>query len=319
MGKFLVMLFCFLCIKQESKLKTSLNNVTYTETLIAGSFIWQGHERSYWLHLPPDKLRNKPLPVLFNLHGGGGTGKGAARLTGNRFNQLADRDGFIVVYPDGLKRRWNDGRKVGANNVNEAIDDVGFILEIIKKLSKSYPVDSNRIFTSGMSNGGFMSSRLLCEHPDTFRGGAIVTATIPVGYIQHCKPQTPVAVIVINGTDDPIVPYEGGDIRLFKFGKKRGEIVSTDDYLKFLQNKNGCSEKVKTVELPDKQKEDGTTVSLTTYTSCSGDGALKLFKIKGGGHTWPGGRQYLPKKRIGNTSYEINACDEIWSFFRTLN
>ena len=261
----------------------------------------------------------EPVPLLFHLHGGGGTGRGTPGLTFERFNELADEKGFIVLYPDAIAKNWNDGRTEHLKEENVGVDDVGFIVAIIDLLKKKYQIDEDRIFTTGMSNGGFMSTRLLCDRPDLFRGGAILTASISEDYVENCNPDRPVAVLVMNGTDDPIVPYAGGDVKLFKNGKSRGKILSNDDYLELWKEKNGCTEQQPAVHLPNKDPEDGTTVTVTTYTNCKTGGALKFYKIEGGGHTWPGGKQYLGKRVIGNTSYDINACDEIWGFFTSLS
>ncbi|MDC8003907.1 prolyl oligopeptidase family serine peptidase [Aureisphaera galaxeae] len=287
--------------------------------LILKKLTWQDRERTYWLHLPPEDKMTGALPVLFHLHGGGGTGKGTPGLTYRRFNKIADREGFIVVYPDAIAKNWNDGRTENLKPENRDVDDVGFIVEIINQLKSEYSIDATKIFSTGMSNGGFMTSRLLCDRSDLFRGGAILTASISEAYLPKCDPATPVAVLVMNGTDDPLVPYEGGDIRLFKRGKSRGKIISNDDYLEFWQQKNACTGIESDVVLPDKKRRDGTTVHVRTYSNCVSGGALKFYKIVGGGHTWPGGKQYLGKRIIGNTSREINACDEIWEFFSSLD
>lgn len=277
---------------------------------------FDGRERSYIVHLPPKEKMNAPLPLLFHLHGGGGTAKGTAGLTFGRFNTLADRDGFIVVYPNAINKNWNDGRELeDVIAWKENIDDVGFITAILDELKDKYPVDASRIFTTGMSNGGFMSSRLLCDRADIFRGGAILTASLSKDYIPKCNPEKPVAVMVMNGTDDPLVPYDGGQIKVFR--KTRGEIVSTDEIMDFWKEKNGCTLKKNTVELPDKAA-DGTTVSMEEYTDCENLGALVLYRINGGGHTWPGGKQYLGERLIGKTNRDIVACDVIWDFFKTL-
>ncbi len=297
---------------------TPLASKAQTSDLLPQSLTWQNRERTYWIHLPPEAKMQGPLPILFHLHGGGGTGKGTPGLTYRRFNQIADREGFMVVYPDGIDKSWNDGRTDHLKPENKEVDDVGFIAEIIKRLKETYPIDAERIFTTGMSNGGFMSSRLLCDRADLFRGGAILTASLSEDYLPKCQPEKPVAVLVMNGTDDPLVPYEGGDVRVFKRGKSRGRVISNDDYLAFWKEQNGCTGQEDTVELPNKRKWDGTTVSITTYTNCHTGGALKFYKIIGGGHTWPGGLQYLGKRLIGNTSREINACEEIWAFFSSL-
>lgn len=278
---------------------------------------FEGYERSYIVHLPPEAKLQNPIPLLFHLHGGGGTAKGTSGLTFNRFNELADRDGFIVVYPNAINKNWNDGRKLeDVLAWKKDINDVAFITAIIDELKQKYKIDTKRIFTTGMSNGGFMSSRLLCDRADIFRGGAILTASLSKDYIPQCDPEKPVAVMVMNGTDDPLVPYDGGHVRVFR--KNRGEIVSTDEYLDFWKIKNGCEIKQNTVELPD-TADDGTTVSVTKYSKCDNQGALVLYTINGGGHTWPGGKQYLGERIIGKTNRDIVACDVIWDYFKNLD
>ena len=281
------------------------------------SIIWQDRERTYWLHLPPKDNMDGPLPILFHLHGGGGTGKGTVKLTYGRFNEIADREGFIVVYPDAIAKNWNDGRTEHLKPENIGVDDVGFIEAIVERLKSQYQIDPDRIFTTGMSNGGFMSTRLLCDRAELFRGGAILTASISEGYFSQCAPSQPVGVLVMNGTADPIVPYTGGEIRLF--GKNRGSILSHEDFVAFWKEKNGCLEELQVEHIPNTKPWDGTQVEIRNFRNCHPRGALKVYEIQGGGHTWPGGRQYLGRRLIGNTSREINACDVIWDFFSSLN
>ena len=277
---------------------------------------WKGYERSYLVHLPPEAKMQGPLPILLHLHGGGGTAQSNMVLTFGRFNELADRDGFIVVYPNAVEKNWNDGRKSNLVKAwQENIDDVGFIAAIIDELKAKYNIDKERMFTTGMSNGGFMSSRLLCDRADLFRGGAILTASLSRDYLPNCNPSKAVAVMLMNGTDDPLVPYDGGQIKVFN--KTRGEIISTDEWIAFWEAKNECNTKLAKRQLADKAA-DGTRVEVEEYTDCKDDGALILYRIKGGGHTWPGGKQYLGERLIGKTSRDIVACDVIWEYFKSL-
>jgi len=288
------------------------------KSAIRKTLLFQNRLRNYFLHLPPAEKMNKPMPVLFNIHGGGGKAKTTPGFTFYRFNEIADKEGFIVVYPDAVDKNWNDGRSENLKPENRDVDDVGFIVEIINRLKADYTIDEDRIFTSGISNGGFMSTRLLCDRADLFRGGAILTATLSEEYLSECQPSQPVAVLLMNGTDDPLVPYDGGMIRLVNKSKTRGEVISTDDYLEFWKDRNSC-EIDTTIKLPNSDKRDDSTVSLTTYKNCDEGGALRFYKVNGGGHTWPGGKQYLPKKMVGTTNRDINACDEIWKFFSSLD
>ena len=310
---------CFVFLLGVSQLAFS-NTISPTNAtkgdLISRTIEWQGLEREYLLYLPPVQFMLESLPVVVNLHGGGGTAKGAYRLTNGRFNDLAKEQGFIVVYPNAIDKSWNDGREQILKPENKNVDDVGFIAAIIQELKEIYDVDLSRIFATGMSNGGFMTSRLLCDRADLFRGGAVVTASISTDYFPKCKPTASVAVLVMNGTDDPLVPYNGGQIKVFK--KTRGEILSTDQYLDFWKNQNNCNQDPIITQLPDSNSKDKSTVSVVSYT-CDKQNPVVLYKIKGGGHTWPGGRQYLGKRLIGVTNRDINACDVIWKFFSSLN
>jgi polyhydroxybutyrate depolymerase len=278
---------------------------------------WQGYERNYLVYAPGSLKESKKAPLLFHLHGGGGTAQGTPGLTFNKFNQLAEKEGFIVVYPNAIDKNWNDGRSFHFKNHDfKDIDDVGFILQIIDQVSKKHLIDRDRIFSTGMSNGGFMTTRLLCDEADVFRGGAILTAQISEDYFPKCNPGQPVGVLVMNGTADELVPYDGGEIKVL--GQKRGEIISTDEYIDFWRKHNGC-ETTPNETLTVDTKDDGTSVQIDKYSGCDNRGALELYTINNGGHTWPGGKQYLGERLIGKTSRDINACEVIWDFFKSLN
>ncbi|WP_343486284.1 PHB depolymerase family esterase [Allomuricauda sp. d1] len=278
---------------------------------------WENRIRTYQVYFPEERFSENALPLLFVLHGGGGDATGLIEGTFGRFNELADIHGFIVVYPEGFEKQWNDGR--GANGLgttwDENIDDVGFISEIVRRLQSDFTIDENYIFTSGISNGGFMSSRLLCDRSDIFKGGAIITATLPDNYLSSCNPTNPTSVIVMNGTEDPLVPYEGGQITIL--GQERGLIVSTDAYMQFWANANGCESTPMVTDLPDTE-DDGTTVQVYEYPSCNGQASVQLYRIEGGGHTWPSGQELLSEVLVGRTSKEFVACDVIWDFFNGL-
>jgi polyhydroxybutyrate depolymerase len=274
-----------------------------------------GIERTYLVHFPTTKTKSHDLPVVFCLHGSGGTAKGMIRLTRGRFNDLADQDGFIVVYPDAVRKNWNDGRSgYYSYSVARNIDDVGFILQIIKALKADHPVDDSRIFVCGMSNGGFMTMRLACEQAGVFKGAAAIVATISEDFLQQCKPVNPINILFMNGTSDPLVPYQGGEIGLFR--KTRGKIISTDNAVKFWSGVNGCNPSPFKELLPDQDPSDSTRVEKYTFTDGKNGTSVMLFRVIGGGHTWPGGLQYLREGIIGRTCKDINACDEIWKFFK---
>ncbi|OHD65713.1 MAG: hypothetical protein A2176_13850 [Spirochaetes bacterium RBG_13_51_14] len=272
-----------------------------------------GRSRHSLLHIPL-QTASCPCPLLIVLHGGGGTPRGMAGLTKNRFNELADIAGFYVAYPEGLKRSWNDFRNDTSSYAHEKkIDDVGFISGLIDRLAAEYPIDKGRVFVTGISNGGFMSFRLACELSGKIRGIAAVTATHPVDQEKNCAPSRPMNVLIINGTTDPIVHYNGGEVTLM--GAGRGSILSTDDTVRFWVRFNRCQGGPETQDLPDRDPRDRTRVRRLSYGPCGAGTRVVLYRVENGGHTWPGGVRYLFTGIIGHTSRDINACDEIWEFF----
>jgi polyhydroxybutyrate depolymerase len=178
---------------------------------------------------------------------------------------------------------------------------------------KGTPLDRTRIFAAGISNGGFMSFRLACDAADVFAAVAPVTATMPADLGPRCAPRAPVAVLVINGTADPLVPYEGGQVRaMFSL---RGEIWSTDRTIAFWAKQNRCAAPPDVRALADRDIEDGSRVVDISHARCAGP-RVRLLRIEGGGHTWPGAAQYLPAAWIGPTNRDIDASEEIWRFFK---
>ncbi len=273
-----------------------------------------GIEREFILHIPDAIDDTMSYPLVFVVHGGGGTARVMLRLTDGRFNELADDAGFFVVYPQGVDKNWNVGRSKQVSTAGrEAVDDLGFFLAMIDELSQEYPIDTQRVFATGISAGGFMSLRLGCEASAQFRAITAVTASIPTTQQSLCDHETNVGLMVINGTADPMVPYEGGQVVVFE--QERGEIISTAETIALWAKNGRCAPTPQERQWPDHDPDDGTTVTVLSYDDCELDTAVKLIQINGGGHTWPGGWQYLSKDIIGATSQELNAADTIWEFF----
>ncbi len=274
-----------------------------------------GFKRNFILHLPKQFSKSKTYPLLIVLHGGGGTPANMIRLTDGRFNEIADRYSFIVAYPEGLGKSWNDERleKISFAHKNN-IDDVGFISKLIKKIFNEYKADHRRVFVTGISNGGFMSIRISRELAGIVKGVAPVCASIPFDARDAHLSGKPINVMIVNGTSDPLVPYNGGYVELF--GSKRGKILSTDETIKIYLKRNNCKDKPEVKELEDKDPLDGTRV--IRYEWKNSKYKVVLLKIVNGGHTWPGGLQYLNPRIVGRTSRDINCCDEIWEFFNSL-
>tara|TARA_Y100001954_G_scaffold230028_1_gene276994 strand:+ start:14041 stop:14991 length:951 start_codon:yes stop_codon:yes gene_type:complete len=273
-------------------------------------FLYDGKERSYYLYVP-ETLKPNP-DVLFALHGGGGDPGKMMGLNHGAFDELADKHGFIVVYPAGIENQWNDGREVPESKAHsEKFDDAGFLLAIQDRLKKDYGV--RKSYFTGISNGGFMSFRMGCEHPDRVDGIAPVTANLSEYLFEKCNPRG-VPLLLINGTEDPLVPYDGGYVEVL--GRKRGKIRSTDDSVRKWLKANGCPApqdfSPAVYDTRNNDPDDGTVAKLMRF-DCSV--AVELVRIEGGGHTWPSGRPYLFEFMIGKVSNELDASRKIVQFF----
>ena len=269
-----------------------------------------GLERTYILHVPPNYDKETPVPLVLALHGGGGSAEKMANLTG--FNDVSDKEGFIVVYPEGIENHWNDGRVLQNYRAHkDNIDDVTFMSVLIDHIKQEYTIDESRIYATGISNGAMMSCRLACELSDKIAAIAMVAGAMPEDLCVHCNPLNPVSVLVINGTEDPLVLWEGGEI---KFGRQTlGRTLSVRDTVQFWVTHNNCEQPVITW-LPD-STDDGTTVRREVYGNGLEGTEVTLYAIEGGGHTWPGGPQYASERIISRTCYDINGTEVIWQFF----
>ncbi len=286
------------------------------------TFIYDGIERTYSIYLPKGIQQSHPVPLLFALHGGGGSAERWPEYTDYGFERLADRDHFILVYPNAVDGHWNDGRGVDKfTSHRKNIDDSGFLSHLMDKLASSYPIDTRRIYVTGASNGGMMAHRLAAEHSDKIAAIAAVIASIPKNLQGKLHPTHPLSVLMMNGTDDPLVPWQGGEIT---FGRQRnGFVTSTEQTVKFWATHNHCSTPAKTDQLPDVDPDDGTRVSRTRYSKCESGTEVVLYRISGGGHTWPGSKdkrgligKMLIDSMVGKKSREIDACEVIWQFFK---
>jgi polyhydroxybutyrate depolymerase len=282
---------------------------TYTR-----SIMHDGLERTYRIHIPPSFNNNTSVPLVFVLCGGGGTADGMERsLTLGGFNALSDEGGFIVIYPDGFEKHWNDGRNVSYTAHQKNIDDVGFISALIDKHTEEYNIDSKRVYVTGMSNGALMSYRLAGELSEKITAIAPVAGNIPEDMVSQYSPSKPISVLLISGTDDPLVPWEGGEIKLLF--RRFGMVLSVYDSVNYWVDHNNCNLTPEITWLPDTDPDDGTLVRREVYGGGDNGTEVILYAIEGGGHTWPDGYQYLSKIIIGKTCRDINANNIIWEFF----
>ncbi len=268
-----------------------------------------GLERTYYLLDPTESL--DPVPLVLSLHGGGGNGEQTCSLAGG-IQELAEREGFLVACPEGIENNWNDGRADNSNRAHvEDIDDVGFLLALIEQLAKTHNLDRDQIYVTGASNGGMMSLRMACEASDVLAAAGAVIASLPADH--SCEPEHPISILLMNGTEDPLVPFEGGQVHFFR--RKLGEVISTPDTVAFWVAANGCDPTAHMNELPDLDPRDGTRIQVDTYFGCEGGVSVVLYTVEGGGHTLPGGSRYVLRFVIGRVSRDLHAGEAIWQFF----
>jgi polyhydroxybutyrate depolymerase len=260
-----------------------------------------GAEKRAYLLARPNRRLTKPRPLVIQLHGGRGTGRGIDRLT--NFNELGKKKGFLVASPDGIGGNWNDGREnlspaTTATTAN--IDDVAFLDEIIDDVSRRASVDKTRVFVVGISNGAFMANRYACERSERVAGIGLVAGTMSPTLRASCKPTRPVRVIDFHGTDDPLVLYDGGVV-----AGDKGESIPVDNMLAVWSSTNRCG--------PQATMRVDRDLTIRDWSGCITP--VRAYRVERGGHTWPGGPQYLPRRIIGRTTNTVNATNEIWAFF----
>jgi polyhydroxybutyrate depolymerase len=268
------------------------------------NIIVDGLKREFVTYLPAGSDSGDAMPVIISLHGRLGTAEGEMKFSD--FRPIADREKMIVVCPQGINRSWNDGRGTPAHK--KGINDVKFIDELISYVLKTYHADPKRVYLTGMSNGGFMTSRLACELPDRIAAIAVVAASMDQD--ENYAPKKRMPAMYIQGTADPLVPFAGGPMKR----GAGGAIYGHEDVLKAWATADRCDAKAAIINLPV-MVNDGTSITKAIY---EGPNGIKVigYTVNNGGHTWPGGTQYLPKAIIGSLSHNMNACEVIWNFFR---
>ncbi len=270
-----------------------------------------GRARTFVVHLP-SMTEAETYPLLLLFHGGGGTG---ARILDQVADMrgLAEDRGFVLVAPDGVDRSWSDGR--GTDSELAGVDDVRFVRELVAHLIAELPIDPDRVYATGASNGGGMTYRLGCEASELLAGLAPVIAAVSTGFESTCVPDSPMPMIAISGLDDPLVPFEGGECchLLPGAGGQRaptGEVLPAPEWVGFFAASNGC-DPVPVTEMLPVEVEDGTSVELRTYTSCEFD--TVHYVVHGMGHTWPP-HDPLVERVAGQTSHNLVASEVIWEF-----
>ena len=281
-------------------------------TLTSGSLEHGGLVRAWQAYLPASRRERMPVVVL--LHGSRGDGQRMLEGTRYGFNILAEREGFVAVYPDGFENHWNDcraGADYSANTGN--VDDVGFFAALLEVLEREYGIDPSHVYAVGMSNGGQMAFRLGLEAPHLVAGIAAIAASLPVEDNLDCMPRgQPVRTLVINGTEDPVNPYGGGVVEIYG-NTSRGPVRSSEDTARYWARLAGHDGAGQQHDWPQHAPDDSTSVMSRTW-SAPGQPNVALITIVGGGHTIPHSRYSMPRI-LGRTSQEFDTAELVWAFF----
>lgn len=268
-------------------------------------------QRSYRLHVAKGLDAARPAPLLLVFHGGGGTPEQIERES--RFSELADREGFVVAYPAGQRRGWNDGRGSEAIAAQrDGNDDIGFVAALIDELSASLRIDPKRIYATGISNGAMFSHRVALELSPRISAIATVAGGLPQPLLARFDPQAPVSALIVHGTLDPLVPYGGGEVKVL--ARARGNVVGAEETARQWATRDGCG--VTPLVQPVADRADGCTVTRLVYPNCGHATSVVLLRLDGGGHTWPGGSQYLPERLVGKVCRHVDGTALIWDFLQ---
>jgi polyhydroxybutyrate depolymerase len=268
-----------------------------------------GIARHYLLWLPK---QGGPRPTILVLHGGRLSAANARRTTG--FEEMFEREGFALVYPDAVDHHWNDGRAVALGR--EAADDAAFVRALVAELIQHGVADPARAYVTGPSNGGMMTLRLVCEAAELFAAAAPIIASLPAELAETCKPARAVPVLIMNGTADPLVPYAGGEVGRFTRG---GSVLSTDATLALLRKFNGCAGAPEEQTLADLDPDDGSDVTIEQWTHCTSGAPVVLYRIDGAGHRIPhrtGRWTPILDRLLGRENRDFSGAEAIWEFFR---
>jgi polyhydroxybutyrate depolymerase len=269
-----------------------------------------------WIAYLPAKPTTSPALVIA-LHASMGTAEKARQDYGYDFDLLADQVGFIAVYPQGYEGQWNDCKVMGPYSAKrENIDDVGFLHALVDRLVEEHDVDRARVYVTGVSNGGSMTLCLALRTPDFARAYAAVVASVPAPENLAATPKDqPVSMLLMNGTDDPINPWRGGDVVLWPVLGSRGPVLSAQASIDYFRRLAGFQGAPKVTRLPDRDPGDGSTVERSSWTA-PGKRSVVLYAIRGGGHGAPHPAMQ-GWRLLGHSNHDIHAANEIWDFFES--
>jgi len=260
-------------------------------------------ERSYEIDLPARTALERALPAVLVFHGGGGNAASVRQQA--RMSIKGSAEGFVAVYPQGSGgiagklRTWNAGTCCGWA-MQHRVDEMAFVAAVLDDLGTVVAIDRSRVYATGISNGGMMAYRVACAFADRIAAIAVVAGEMTSS--DECRPVRPVAVLVVHGSADRNLPFDGGP------GARAiavHEVKSVASAIEFWRRSDGCSE-------PPARERNG-AVARTRYATCEGGSEVELIVIEGGGHSWPGGDRLA--RFLDPPSTDLDATDEIWRFF----
>ena len=266
-----------------------------------------GRNRRYELYAPQTANRQAPLLLVF--HGSMGDAATIRRRTGYRFEAIAEREGFLVAYPAGVGGYWNGCRKAATHIANvEDVDDVGFVRQLIDGLAESGRIDKARVYASGYSNGGHMAYRLAMETPDLVAGIAPFAANLPADDNLDCNPVgVPVRTVIVNGTEDPVNPFAGGEMSFFGF-RTLGDVRSSADSAEYFRALHGTGS-AKSATISGGDRVHARIDELRHH----GRAVVSLVTIRHGGHTIPQTLHRFPRI-LGPTFENDEIIEYVWEF-----
>jgi polyhydroxybutyrate depolymerase len=272
------------------------------------SFEQDGLTRNFLLTIP-DGLTG-PAPLVLAVHGLlEDSSSMRERLARGRLDVFAAEFGFVVAYPSAWGRVWNIGEGPGASRILPRRDDLAYLLRVLADSRARAEIDPSRIFIVGFSQGGMISLSLACKFPGIFRAVAVVASQMPEMLADDCAENMPDGVLLIHGTDDDVVPYEGG--RIISGPLARMRLKSYSESLAYFISRKGCA------AAPSHRrwdaKPDNTSVERLGWYDCDDGGAVEGYAIIGGGHRWPSGGPIQPV--AGATTREIDGTAAVWGFF----
>jgi polyhydroxybutyrate depolymerase len=279
---------------------------TLTNGYDSGQFNDRGRLRTYEIYTPSSYNPSHPMPLVLVFHGDDGSGRSIADVT--RFNELAQKAGFIAVYPNGIDSSWN--LRGSHRSALTNIDDVSFVSALLDRIEQTRSIDTQRIYATGFSRGAILVQDLACELPDRIAAFASVAGSLPYRIQPQCQPNTPISMLMINGTNDLAVHYQG-DVK-----EQHGALIPIPDAIDFWRSHDQCTSSDRVKELPDPAPSDRFKVKVSRYSGCRDGSEIMLMAVVDGGHLWPGGASQDASINQFNAQLGFNATETIWNFFQ---